>query len=138
EALAALNGVYKGDYRAAFVEKNPDFFLRHIPDDFQSIAVDGSRFDAAALRAVFPQQFRTIVRTLEHHVTIDNLQVGVDGTVSTIVTLYTLIERHGVDERTYFVTTIGTYRDEWQKRGGMWFQVRGDQLHNQVITDSRP
>ena len=43
--------------RAAFVEKRPELFLKHIPDDFQSVSVEGNRFDATALRQFFPAQF---------------------------------------------------------------------------------
>ncbi|WP_102127482.1 hypothetical protein [Deinococcus planocerae] len=138
QARAALDGIYKGDYRAAFVDRRPELFLRHIPDDFQSTSVEGNRFDAAALRQFFPQQFQNMVRTVEHNVTIEDVDVLADGTVSAIVTLHTLIEFRGAGGRNYLVNTIGTYRDDWQNRGGTWFEVRGDQLRNQVTTALRP
>lgn len=138
QARAALGGIYKGDYRAAFVEKRPELFLRHIPDDFQSTSVEGNRFDAAALRQFFPQQFTNMVRTIEHNVTIEDVDVLADGTVSAVVTLHTLIEFRGAGGQNYLVNTVGTYRDDWQSRGGTWFEVRGDQLRNQVTTAPRP
>lgn len=138
QARAALDAVYKGDYRAAFVEKRPELFLRHIPDDFQSVSVEGNRFDAAALRRFFPTQFVNMVRTIEHNVTIEDVDVLPDGTVSAVVTLHTLIEFRGAGGQNYLVNTVGTYRDAWQNRGGTWFEVRGDQLRNQVTAAPRP
>lgn len=138
QARTALDAIYKGDYRAAFVEKRPELFLRHIPDDFQSTSVEGNRFDAAALRQFFPQQFETMVRTIEHNVTIEDVDVLADGTVSAVVTLHTLIEFRGAGGGTYLVNTFGTYRDDWQNRAGTWFEVRGDQLRHTVTTAPRP
>lgn len=138
QARTALDGLYKGDYRAAFVDRKPELFLRHIPDDFQSTSVEGNRVSAAALRQFFPQQFQNMVRTLEHNVTIEDVDVLADGTVSAIVTLHTLIEFRGANGRSYLVNTVGTYRDDWQNRGGTWYEVRGDQLRNQVMTAPRP
>lgn len=137
QARAALDAVYKGDYRAAFVEKKPELFLKHIPDDFQSVSVEGNRFDAAALRQFFPTQFTNMVRTIEHNVTIEDVDVLPDGTVSAVVTLHTLIEFRGANGN-YLVNTVGTYRDAWQNRGGTWFEVRGDQLRHQVTVAPRP
>ena len=124
--------------RAAFVEKRPELFLKHIPDDFQSVSVEGNRFDATALRQFFPTQFVNMVRTIEHNVTIEDVDVLADGIVSAIVTLNTLIEFRGQNGKNYLVNTTGTYRDDWQNRGGTWFEVRGDQLRNSVTTAPRP
>lgn len=137
QARAALDAIYKGDYRAAFVDKRPELFLKHIPDDFQSTSVEGNRFDAAALRQFFPTQFRNMVRTVEHNVTIEDIDVLQGGTVSAVVTLHTLIEFRGANGN-YLVNTVGTYRDDWQNRGGTWFEVRGDQLRSSVTTAPRP
>jgi len=137
-ARREIDGIYKGDYRLAFVEKKPELFLKHIPDDFRSVGVDGATFDAAALRQFFPQQFTTMVRTIEHNVTIEDIDVLPDGTISAIVTLYTLIEYQRQGSGTYFVTTIGTYRDDWVRRNNQWFEIRGNQLRNQTITALRP
>lgn len=137
QARQVLDAIYKGDYRAAFLEKKPELFLKHIPDDFKSVQVDDQEFDAKALRQYFPLQFTTMVRTIEHNVTIEDLDVLPDGTVSAIVTLYTLIEFQGKSGN-YLVTTLGTYRDNWQQRGGVWYEVSGNQLRNQTITAPRP
>lgn len=138
QARQVLDGLYKGDYRAAFVDKKPELFLKHIPDDFQSVQVDGAKFDAAALRQFFPTQFPNMLRTIEHNVSIEDIDILPDGTISAVVTLNTLIEFRGQGGQPYLVNTTGTYRDDWQNRGGTWFEVRGNQLRNQVTTAPRP
>lgn len=138
QARQVLDGLYKGDYRAAFVEQKPELFLRHIPDDFQSVQVDGAKFDAAALRQYFPTQFSNMRRTTLHNVSIEDVDVLPDGTISAVVTLNTLIEYQGQGGQPYLVNTTGTYRDDWQRRGGTWYEVRGQQLRNQVTTAPRP
>ena len=139
QARETVDSIYKGDYRNAFMEKKPELFLKHIPDDFKSVSVEGNTFDAKMLRQFFPQRFTNQVRTIEHNVTIEDIDVLSDGTISAIVTLYTLEEnKKAGGDGTYFVTTIATYRDLWQKRGGNWYEIGGDQLRNQVITAPRP
>jgi hypothetical protein len=139
QARREIDAVYKGDYRMAFQTRKPELFLKHVPDDFKSVTVEGNEFDAAALRRFFPRRFANQVRTLEHNVTIEDVDVLPDGSVSAIVTLYTLEEfKKARGAGTYFVTTIGTYRDVWRKRAGTWYEVRGDQLRNQTITAPRP
>jgi hypothetical protein len=122
----------------AFETKNPDLFLKYIPDDFTSTLVDGQTFDAEALRQVFPTRFTTRVRLLEHNVTIEDVDILEERTISAVVTLYTLEEFSKPDGGTYFVTAIGTYRDDWQERDGQWYEIRGTQLRNQTITAPRP
>lgn len=138
EARDIIDGIYKGDFREAFETKNPDLFLKYIPDDFTSALVDGQTFDAAALRQFFPTRFTNQVRLVEHNVTIEDVDVLPDNTVSAIVTLYTLEEFSKPDGSTYLVTAIGTYRDDWQERDGQWYEIRGTQLRNQTITAPRP
>lgn len=133
-----IDGIYKGDYREAFATKNPSLFLRHIPDDFVPVSGDGQRTDAAGLRQFFPTRFENQVRLLAHNVTTEDVDVLPDGTVSAVVTLYTLEAFAKPGGGTYFVTAIGTYRDSWRERGGRWFEVRGTQLRNQTITAPRP
>src|SRR5437899_541189 len=72
QAREILNPIYKGDYRTAFVQKQPELFLKHIPDDFKSISIEGNEYDAKALRQVFRQRFTNQVRTIEHNVTIES------------------------------------------------------------------
>jgi hypothetical protein len=138
-ARGDLERLYKGDYRAAFVEKRPELFLKHIADDFRSTSVEGMVFDAKALREFFPGMFSSMLRTVEHNVTIEDVDILPNGNIATIVTLYTLIEfRRATGQGSYFVTTIATYRDEFRKTGGVLYSVSGDQLRNQVITAPRP
>lgn len=139
EAHAVIDGIYKGDFREAFATKHPELFLKYIPDDFNSKQVDGQLFNAEALRQFFPTRFTNQVRLVEHNVTIEDVDVWPDGTISAIVTLTTLEEFSTADGNgTYFVTTIGTYRDDWQERDGQWYEIRGTQLRNQTITAPRP
>ena len=139
QARREIDAIYKGDYRTAFREGKPGLFLKHIPDDFKSVSVEGNEFDATALRQFFSQRFASQVRLLEHNVTIEDIDALPNGSISAIVTLYTLEEfKKAKGNGTYFVTTIGTYRDVWQNRSGTWYEVRGDQLRNQTITAPRP
>jgi hypothetical protein len=138
EAREIIDGIYKGDFREAFETKNPDLFLKYIPDDFTSTVIDGQTFDAAALRQIFPTRFTNQVRLIEHNVTIEDIDVLPDNTISAVVTLYTLEEFSKPDGSTYFITALATYRDDWQERDGQWYEIRGTQLRNQMITAPRP
>jgi hypothetical protein len=135
---AEIDAIYKGDYRTAFVEKKPELFLKYIPDDFQSESIEGQKFNAAGLRQFFPTQFPNMVRTIEHNVSIEDVDVLGTNKLSAVVTLNTLIEFKGATGVNYLVNTIGTYRDVWEKRGAQWFEVSGDQLRNQVTSYRRP
>jgi hypothetical protein len=134
---AEIDAIYKGDYRNAFVNKNPQLFLKYIPDDFVSENVEGQKFNAAGLRQFFPTQFPNMVRTIEHNVSIEDVDVISPTKLSAVVTLNTLIEYKGAAGN-YLVYTLGTYRDVWEKRGGQWFEVEGNQLRNQTISFRRP
>jgi hypothetical protein len=134
---AEIDAIYKGDYRAAFVEKKPELFLKYIPDDFESTTIEGQKFNAAGLRQFFPTQFQTMVRTIEHNVSIEDVDVVGANKLSAVVTLNTLIEFKGAAGN-YLVNTIGTYRDLWEKRGTQWFEISGDQLRNQTTSYRRP
>ncbi len=134
---AEIDAIYKGDYRAAFVDKKPELFLKYIPDDFASESIEGQKFNAAALRQFFPMQFPNIVRTIEHNVSFEDVDVLSPTKLSAVVTLNTLIEYKGANGN-YLVNTIGTYRDVWEKRGAQWFEISGDQLRNQVTSYRRP
>lgn len=134
---AEIDAIYKGDFRAAFVSKKPDLFLKYIPDDFKSESVEGQKFDAAALRQFFPTQFPNMVRTIEHNVSIEDVDVVSANKLSAVVTLNTLIEYKGASGN-YLVNTLGTYRDVWEKRNGKWFEIEGNQLRNQTTSYRRP
>jgi hypothetical protein len=137
-ARAVLDGIYKGDFRLAFVDKRPELFLRHVPDDFVSTMVDGSQLDAAAIRLAFPRQFATVVRTIEHNVTIEDVDVAGNRSISGVVTLTTLIEHQRPGGGTYIVITVGTFRDDFVLRDGVWLLKRATQLRGQTITSPRP
>jgi hypothetical protein len=137
-ARAVLDGIYKGDFRSAFVDRRPELFLRHVPDDFVSTMVDGSRLDATAIRQAFPQQFATMVRTIEHNVTIEDVDVPSSRSISGVVTLTTLIEHRRQGTGTYLVVTVGTFRDDFVLRDGVWMLRQALQLRGQTITSPRP
>lgn len=137
-AHAVLDSIYKGDFRSAFLDKRPELFLSHIPDDFVSTMVDGSQLDAAAIRTAFPRQFITMVRTIEHNVTIEDVDVADNRSISGVVTLMTLIEHQRPTGGTYFVITMGTFRDDFVLRHGVWLLKRATQLRGQTITSPRP
>ncbi|HEU4405463.1 MAG TPA: nuclear transport factor 2 family protein [Polyangiaceae bacterium] len=141
DAVAAarddLDALYKGDYRRAFVEKNPDFFLRHIPDDFTSTQVDGSRARAAELRQFFPQFMAAIERTLEHNVTIEQVKVRGDR-IEAVVTLTTVLDLRSPAGVVYNEISVGTYLDTFVRRDGTLFEVSGEQLRSSVTGGPRP
>jgi hypothetical protein len=132
-----IDAIYKGDYRAAFVDKKPELFLKYIPDDFASESIEGQKFNAAGLRQFFPTQFPNMVRTIEHNVSFEDVDVVSATKLSAVVTLNTLIEYKGAAGN-YLVNTIGTYRDVWEKRDGKWFEIEGNQLRNQTTSYRRP
>jgi len=134
-ARRELDALYKGDYRRAFLEKRPELFLKHIAPNFHSTTVDGTEYDAKALRQAFPRQFVHMVKVHEHDVTIEDVDVASEGAITAVVTLTTLIEYKSTNGGNYFVTTIGTYRDHFIRsaQGGLQ-EVGGDQLRSQIIT----
>jgi hypothetical protein len=92
EAQHALDALYKGDYRQAFLEKKPELFLKHIAPNFHSTLIDGTVYDAKALQQFFPKQFANMIQTHEHDVTIEDVDVATNGAINAVVTLNTLIE----------------------------------------------
>jgi hypothetical protein len=137
-ARADLDALYKGDYRRAFVEKNPELFLRHIPDEFTSMQVDGSTADAALLRQFFPGVIASIERTLEHNVTIE--QVVVSGEqIRAVVTLTTVTDRRSAAGVVYQEVASGTYVDTFERApDGTLLEVRGEQLRQSTTAGPRP
>jgi hypothetical protein len=130
-----LTALYEGDYRHAFLEKRPELFLKHIAPNFHSTTVDGTEYDATALRRFFPQQFVNVVRVHEHNVTIEDIDIAKDGTIAAVVTLTTLIEYRNARRRSYFVLTMSTYHDHFIRSSqGMLMETGGDQLRAQTIT----
>lgn len=134
-ARQELDDLYKGDYRRAFLERRPELFLKHIAPSFHSIAVDGTEYDAQAIRQFFPRQFTNIFRVHEHNVAIENIDVGRDGAIIAVVTLTTLIEYKNASGRKYFSISIGTYHDHFIRPSkGVLLEVGGDQLRSETIT----
>jgi hypothetical protein len=137
-ARADLNALYKGDYRRAFVEKNPDLFLRHIPDNFTSEQVDGSKADAALLRQFFPGVIASIERTLEHNVTLEQVVV-VGEQIRAVVTLTTVTDRRSPAGALYHEVASGTYVDTFERSAdGTLLEVRGEQLRQSTTAGPRP
>jgi hypothetical protein len=132
-----IDAVYKGDYRNAFVQKKPELFLNHLGDEFINETVEGQTLDAATLKKIFPALFVNMVKTIEHNVSIEEIDVVSPSKANALVTQYTLIEYRG-PQGNYLVTTLGTFRDTWEKRGGKLIETSGKQLRNQTITFARP
>jgi hypothetical protein len=134
---AEIDAIYKGDYRAAYVEKKPELFLKYIADDFVSETIEGQKLNAAMLRQFFPAQFPNIVRTIEHNVSIEDADVLSPTKLAVVVTLNTVVEYKGAAGN-YLVNTLGTFRDTWEKRSGKWFEISANQLRLQSISFRRP
>jgi hypothetical protein len=139
EAQHALDALYKGDYRQAFLEKKPELFLKHIAPNFHSTLIDGTVYDAKALQQFFPKQFANMIQTHEHDVTIEDVDVATNGAINAVVTLNTLIEYKSAAGRSYFVINIGTYRDRFVRSlNGVLLETGGNQLRLQTITWPKP
>jgi hypothetical protein len=137
-ARAELDALYKGDYRRAFVEKDPALFLRHIHDDFSSTQIDGSTGNADVLRQFFPLIIDRIERVVDHNVTIEDLQLK-QGRIEAIVTLSTVMDRRSPTNVIYNETSVGTYRDVFvQGPDGELLEISGDQLRVSVTGAPRP
>jgi hypothetical protein len=136
-ARADLDALYKGDYRRAFVEKNAELFLRHIPDEFTSTQVDGSSANAAQLRQFFPLFIGSIERTLEHNVTIEQVKVRGDR-IEAVVTLTTVLDVRSPAGVVYNDIAVGTYLDTFVRRDGELFELSGEQLRSSSTSGPRP
>jgi hypothetical protein len=137
-ARADLDALYKGDYRNAFEQKNPDLFLRHISDDFTSTLVDGTTGNAEVLRQFFPLFIQSIDRVIEHNVTIEDVQIKGDR-IEAVVTLTTVMDRRSPANVVYTEISVGTFLDKFvrDEDGGL-MEVAGDQLRVSVTGAPRP
>lgn len=137
-ARADLDALYKGDYRDAFEQKNPDLFLRHISDDFTSTQIDGAVADAELLRQFFPLLIQSIDRVIDHNVTIEDVQLE-DDRIAAVVTLTTVMDRRSPSNVVYTEISVGTYRDQFVRDvDGELKEVAGDQLRVTVTGAPRP
>jgi hypothetical protein len=137
-ARADLDALYKGDYRNAFEQKNPDLFLRHISDDFTSTMVDGTSASAEMLRQFFPLLIQSIDRVIDHNVTIEDVQIK-DDQIEAVVTLTTVMDRRSPANVVYTEISIGTYLDRFVRdEDGVLKEVAGDQLRVSVTGAPRP
>jgi hypothetical protein len=137
-ARADLDALYKSDYRDAFVQKNPELFLRHIADDFTSTQIDGTVANAELLRQFFPLFIQSVERVIDHNVTIEDVQV-LDGRIEAVVTLTTVMDRRSPSNVVYNEISVGTYRDQFVRDvNGELKEVAGDQLRMTVTGAPRP
>jgi hypothetical protein len=138
-ARADLDALYKGDYRSAFVDKDPNLFLRHIHDDFTGIQLDGTQLNAEQLRQFFPVMVGSIERVLDHNVTIESLEVDDAGQIDAVVTLTTVMHRRSQAGVVYAEISAGTYRDTFVRGvDGTLMETRGEQLRSAVTGTSIP
>jgi hypothetical protein len=139
EARADLDALYKGDYRSAFVEKQPELFLRHIHDDFTAIQIDGSTATAEQMRQFFPALIGSIEQVIDHNVTIENVEVDDDGQIDAVVTLTTVMHRRSQAGVVYAEISVGTYRDTFVREDdGTLMETRGAQLRSVVTGAAIP
>ena len=137
-ARADLDALYKGDYRNAFEQKNPDLFLRHISDDFTSTLIDGTSASAEGLRQFFPLLIQSIDRVIDHNVTIEDVQIK-DDRIEAVVTLTTVMDRRSPANVVYTEISVGTYLDKFVRdEVGVLKEVAGDQLRVSVTGAPRP
>jgi len=137
-ARADLDALYKGDYRNAFEQKNPDLFLRHISDDFTATLVDGTIGSAEVLRQFFPLLIQSIDRVIDHNVTIEDVQIK-DDRIEAVVTLTTIMDRRSPANVVYTEISVGTFLDKFVRdKDGVLKEVAGDQLRVSVTGAPRP
>ena len=137
-ARADLDALYKGDYRNAFEQKNPDLFLRHIADDFTSTQIDGMVANAELLRQFFPLFIQSIDRVIDHNVTIEDVQIK-DDQIEAVVTLTTVMDRRSPANVVYTEISVATYLDKFVRdEDGVLMEVAGDQLRLSVTGAPRP
>jgi hypothetical protein len=137
-ARADLDALYKGDYRNAFEQKNPDLFLRHISDDFTGTLVDGTSASAEVLRQFFPLLIQSIDRVIDHNVTIEDVQIK-DDRIEAVVTLTTVMDRRSPANVVYTEISVGTFLDKFVRdEDGVLKEVAGDQLRVSITGAPRP
>ena len=138
-ARADLDALYKGDYRSAFVDKNPELFLQHIHDDFTGIQIDGSTANAEQMRQFFPMIIGSIEHVVDHNVTIEHVVVTEDDEIEAVVTLTTVMHRRSPAGVVYSEISVGTFLDTFVRDdNGTLMETRGEQLRSAVTGAALP
>jgi hypothetical protein len=114
-ARADLDALYKGDYRAAFVTKNPELFTRHISPELQYASYDGTTGSADDLKGFVAARIATIERVVDHSVTIEHVQVDA-GRITAVVTLTTVLDVRSPAGVVYREISVGTYSDAFTRQ----------------------
>jgi hypothetical protein len=138
-ARAALDQLYKGDYRRAFVEKNPDLFGKHIAPDLQYSSYDGSTATGEQLKQIVAGRIATIERVLEHNVSIEHVEIDRAGQIVAVVTLTTVLDVRSPSNRVYREISVGTYRDTFvQQADDTLIEVRAQLMRSHTTTAIKP
>jgi hypothetical protein len=138
-ARADLDALYKGDYRRAFFEKNPDLFGRHVAPELTYSSYDGSTADAEGLKAAVASRIATIERASEHNVSIEHVELGADGRITAVVTLTTVLDLRSAAGKVYQEVSVGTYRDAFVKQpDGTLLEVRAELMRSHTLAANRP
>lgn len=138
-ARAALDQLYKGDYRRAFVEKNPDLFGRHIAPELQYSSYDGSTGTAEQLKQSVAGRIATIERVLDHNVSIEHVEIDGTGHIVAVVTLTTVLDIRSQTNRVYREISVGTYRDTFvQQADDTLLEVRAQLMRSHTTTALKP
>lgn len=134
-----LDQLYKGDYRRAFVEKNPELFGQHIAPELQYSAYDGSSATGEQLKQIVAGRIALIDRVLDHNVTIENVEVDETGRIVAVVTLTTVLDIRSSANVVYREISVGTYRDTFVKtEEGSLLEVAAHLLRSHVTTSRIP
>ena len=138
-ARAALDQLYKGDYRRAFVEKNPELFGRHIAPELQYSSYDGSTATAEQLKQAVAGRIAAIDRVLTHNVSIEHVEIDDTGHIVAVVTLTTVLDLRSQANRVYREMSVGTYRDTFvQQADGTLLEVRAQLMRSTTTTTIKP
>ena len=138
-ARADLDALYKGDYRRAFVEKNPDLFGRHIAPELTYSSYDGLTAGAEDLKAIVAGRIGTIERVVEHNVSIEHVQVDAEGRITAVVTLTTSLDLRSPAGVVYNEISVGTYLDSFVKRpDGTLLETKTKLMRSHTVSAPRP
>jgi hypothetical protein len=137
-ARADLDALYKGDYRAAFVSKNPELFTRHISPDLVYSSYDGSTGSADDLKGFVSARIASIDNVLDHDVTIEHVQVDT-GRITAVVTLTTVLDLRSPTGTVYREISVGTYRDAFVKDAdGSLLEVSAQLMRSHTTIAPKP
>jgi hypothetical protein len=138
-ARGALDQLYKGDYRRAFVEKTPELFGRHIAPELQYSSYDGSTATGEQLKQIVAGRIATIERVLDHNVSIEQVEIDATGRIVAVVTLTTVLDIRSPANRVYREISVGTYRDTFvQQADDTLLEVRAQLMRSHTTTSIKP